>query len=347
MEKVQINHNASSTTAIMLAIASSAIAAHVAGARVPARRRVPARAAATSPSFTKTVTAHHVSKRVNSMRPAAAFAASVFAAKDEDDDEWEDIDPNDIEFLDGEFVVEAFDDEAQLAKALCAEVEENAKACLSERGGFSLAVPGGSVAKALAGLKDVKDVDWSKVHLFFVNERVPDGKCYNLAMDTWVKAVNMPEANVHKCDAGGSVEEEAAAYEAQMRTLAEGDDDAMMLDEVNGLPVFDLILLGMGADGHVGSIYPESKALKDETGAAVLGVDMPDKRSVTMSMPLINTAERVVVAASGVKKAETVRAVLEDDESELPGACVDAFSTIFFLDTGAASKLVAYAEEEA
>ena len=48
-----------------------------------------------------------------------------------------------------------------------------------------------------------------------------------------------------------------------------------------------------------------------------------------------------------VKKAETVRAVLEDDESELPGACVDAFSTIFFLDTGAASKLVAYAEEEA
>ena len=65
----------------MLAIASSAIAAHVAGARVVARRRVPARAAATSPSFTKTVTAHGSSKRVNSMRPAAAFAASVFAAK--------------------------------------------------------------------------------------------------------------------------------------------------------------------------------------------------------------------------------------------------------------------------
>ena len=102
----------------------------------------------------------------------------------------------------------------------------------------------------------------------------------------------------------------------------------------------------MGADGHVGSIYPDSAALKDETGAAVLGVDMPGKRSITMSLPLINTAERVVVAASGTKKAETVRAVLEDDESELPGACVDAFSTIFFLDSGAASKLVAYAEEE-
>ena len=125
------------------------------------------------------------------MRPAATFAASVFAAKDDDDD-WEDIDPDDIEFLDGEFVVEAFDDEDQLAKALCAEVEENAKACLAERSGFTLAVPGGSVAKALAGLKDAKGIDWSKVHLFFVNERVPDGKCYKLAMDTWVSAVGMP-----------------------------------------------------------------------------------------------------------------------------------------------------------
>ena len=329
----------------MLAIASQAIVPRVA-TRVDPRRRVPTRAAATSPSSLKPrgVVAQPA-KRV-AMRPAAAFAASVFAAKDDDDDDWEDIDPDDIEFLDGEFVVEAFDDEDQLAKALCAEVEENAKACLAERSGFTLAVPGGSVAKALAGLKDAKGIDWSKVHLFFVNERVPDGKCYKLAMDTWVSAVGMPDANVHKPDAGGSVEEEAAAYEAQMRTLAEGDDDVMMLDEVNGLPVFDLILLGMGADGHVGSIYPDSDALKDETGVAVLGVDMPGKRSITMSLPLINTAERVVVAASGTKKAETVRAVLEDDESELPGACVDAFSTIFFLDSGAASKLVAYAEEE-
>ena len=329
----------------MLAIASQAIVPRVATRVVP-WRRVPTRAAATSPSSLKPrgVVAQPA-KRV-AMRPAAAFAASVFAAKDDDDDDWEDIDPDDIEFLDGEFVVEAFDDEDQLAKALCAEVEENAKACLAERSGFTLAVPGGSVAKALAGLKDAKGIDWSKVHLFFVNERVPDGKCYKLAMDTWVSAVGMPDANVHKPDAGGTVEEEAAAYEAQMRTLAEGDDDVMMLDEVNGLPVFDLILLGMGADGHVGSIYPDSDALKDETGVAVLGVDMPGKRSITMSLPLINTAERVVVAASGTKKAETVRAVLEDDESELPGACVDAFSTIFFLDSGAASKLVAYAEEE-
>ena len=83
-------------------------------------------------------------------------------------------------------------------------------------------------------------------------------------------------------------------------------------------------------------------ALADESGAAILGVDMPTKRSVTMSMGLINTAERVVVAASGVGKAETVRRALEEDDETLPVSSVDAFSTIWFLDLGAASKLEAY-----
>ena len=73
---------------------------------------------------------------------------------------------------------------------------------------------------------------------------------------------------------------------------------------------------------------------------------MPSKRSITASLALINTAERVVVAASGVGKAETVRAALEDEECELPGAMVDAFSTIWFLDAGAASKLQAYADAD-
>ena len=128
--------------------------------------------------------------------------------------------------------------------------------------------------------------------------------------------------------------------------MRELDNDILPVDEANGLPVFDLILLGMGADGHVGSIYPNSEALNDESGAAVLGVDMPEKRSVTMSLGLMNTADRVVVAATGVGKAETVRRVLEEDDCELPGAMVDAFSTIWFVDMGAASKLQAYAGEE-
>jgi 6-phosphogluconolactonase len=276
-------------------------------------------------------------RRLAALRVPATRAKIVAAAgsADEFDLSAEDID---LEFVGGEFVVEAFDDADALATALCMEVVENAKACIEERGAFTFAVPGGSVAKSLSGLKDVKDVDWAKVHLFFVNERVPGSKCLDLAMDTWARDCGIPAQNVHAVK-GDSPAKAAADYEDQMRQL---DRNCLPLDEANGLPVFDLVLLGMGADGHVGSIYPDSDALNDESGAAVLPVEMPSKMSITMSLALINTADRVVVAASGAKKAETVRVALEEEESRLPGALCDAFSQIWFLDKEAASKLQAY-----
>jgi len=242
---------------------------------------------------------------------------------------------------DGEFVVEAFDTEDELAQALCLEVEENARGCLEERGAFTMAIPGGSVAKALVGLREVKDIDWKKVHVFFVNERPMEGKCVSLAKKTWTDAVGIPDVNLHAVMATEDLQAAASDYEDQMRQLGE---NILPIDEENGMPVFDLILLGMGADGHVGSIYPNSEAANDESGACVVAVDKPGKQSVTMTMPLINTADRVVLAATGESKAETVRAALEDDLEwgELPGSMVDAFSTIWFLDMGAASKLSAY-----
>jgi len=258
---------------------------------------------------------------------------------EDDDVDWtREVDAGDG---DGEFVVEAFDASDDLARALCLEVEENARGCLRERGAFTMAVPGGSVAKALRGLREAEGLDWDRVHVFFVNERPGEQKCAKLAKETWTEACGIPDANVHCVMASDDVEACAADYEKQMRSL---DENQMPIDEENGMPVFDLILLGMGADGHVGSIYPNSDAANDETGACVLGVDMPGKRSVTMSMALINTADRVVLAATGSEKAETVRAALEDELEwgEIPGSMVDAFSTIWFLDLAAASRLSAY-----
>lgn len=265
-------------------------------------------------------------------------AANAKAA--ESDDDFDLLTEEDLEFVGGEFVLEAFDDPVSLANALCLETIENAKACIEERGAFTFAVPGGSVGKSLAGLADAKGVDWTKVHVFFVNERVPGTKCYDLAMDTWATGCGIPADNVHKVK-GDTTKKAAEEYTVQMRNL---DKNQLPVDDANGLPVFDLILLGMGADGHVGSIYPDSKALDDESGAPVLAVDSAAKKSITFSLALINTADRVVVAASGEGKAETVRLALEDEDCKLPGALCDAFSQIWFLDKQAASKLQAYEE---
>ena len=266
---------------------------------------------------------------------ARARGSRIARAGADDDVDWSE----EMEEGDGEFVVEAFDTADELADALCLEVEENARGCLEERGAFHMAIPGGSVAKALKGLADVEDIDWERVHVFFVNERPMEQKCAKLAAATWTKACGIPDENVHCVMQTEDMAAAAADYEEQMRSL-----DSLPIDEENGLPVFDLILLGMGADGHVGSVYPNSAAALDESGSAVLAVDMPGKQSVTMSIPLINTADRVVLAATGAEKAETVRASLEDELEwgEIPGSMVDAFSTIWFLDLGAASKLSAY-----
>ena len=112
------------------------------------------------------------------------FVALSTAAENEDDEDDEEM----FEIDEGEFIVEAFDTEEELSAALCLEVFENAKACIEDRGAFSLAIPGGSVAKALKGLCELEDegLDWSKMHVFFVNERPEEQKCYNLARTTWV-----------------------------------------------------------------------------------------------------------------------------------------------------------------
>jgi len=284
----------------------------------------------------------------------------MIASASGDDGEWGDdwSGDTDVDGV-GAPMVEVFDNADAVAAGLCAEVRETAMACIKTRGLFCFGVPGGSVAKALAGLvgpggsgssADV-DMDWSKVHCFFVNERPEEQKCYTLAMDTWASKVPIPAENVHAVKGGVSLEEAAAAYEAEMRRMA--DEGVLQSEEETGMPVFDLLLVGMGADGHVGSIYPKSAEVFTLDGRAVLPVDRPGKQSVTMSLELINAADRVVVAATGAGKAATVASCLEseivDDPKDagdgalafgdLPGASIAAWQTLWFLDEDAASKL--------
>jgi hypothetical protein len=126
--------------------------------------------------------------------------------------------------------VEAFDTEEELSAALCLEVFENAKACIEDRGAFSLAIPGGSVAKALKGLCELEDegLDWSKMHVFFVNERPEEQKCYNLARTTWVDEFiaqgKFKLENLHKVmENAEDLDGVAKDYEAQMFALAEDE----------------------------------------------------------------------------------------------------------------------------
>lgn len=275
--------------------------------------------------------------------PAAAAARAVRAAAGKgdadvdtgDDDGGWDAEADDA-LLDGGMRVQVFDTEEELAEGLCELVEECAQDAIAERGEFTLAIPGGSVTKALAGLKDV-DVDWSKVFVFFVNERCPARKNLALAKEVFADAVGLGDDQLFTVG-DGTPEEEAQAYQKALEELP------AMQRTSYGVPSFDLMLLGTGADGHVGSIYPDSPAAKLEMPGLVHGIDMPEKRSITFGLELMNAAETVVVACTGEKKASMVLKALTGDVekfSDLPCACVDPEEgeMYWFVDQPAATEL--------
>ncbi|KAI8469186.1 MAG: glucosamine-6-phosphate isomerases/6-phosphogluconolactonase-domain-containing protein [Monoraphidium minutum] len=242
--------------------------------------------------------------------------------------------------------------EAAVGARLCEMVAAAARDGIARNGRFVVAVPGGSVLKMLGGLTSATGIDWSKVHLWYVNHKVLShsdaASTHKKALDGFVKAVGIPTGNVAaplEPAAGQELSAAAAAaasdYEARLKATAA----AIGMESAGGLPRFDLMLLGMGADGHVGSLYPHKPTLDDASGAWVLPFQKSaDAASITLSLPVMSAGKQVVICLTGEKKAPAVKLAVEGAPArgELPGAMVapapDA-SLVWLLDAPAASQL--------
>lgn len=240
------------------------------------------------------------------------------------------------------------EDADAVGKAIRDIVSQAAERAISERGHFALAIPGGSILKMLAG--DIADKEsWtSKTTLFYVNHKCVDmddgelathAKARKLFLDEWggVNSIIM--------DGTADGDKEAASYEAKMRALS---PDVLPRCSDTGLPVFDLSLIGVGDDGHVGSLYPgREEVLVGNDGPWVLPVAMKEPPSITLSLPLMQNGREVVIAACGVSdkypqgKSEGMRrAVVADDETlvTFPAVGLRECAT-WVMDQMAASKL--------
>ena len=184
-------------------------------------------------------------------------------------------------------------------------------AVLATQDRFSVAFSGGSTPRRLyeilAAPPFSEQVPWERVHVFWGDERCvpPDdpGSNYHMARESLLDHVPMPAGNIRRVH--GEMEPEAAA-QAYVRELS-GFFDAPW-------PTFDVVLLGMGEDGHIASLFPGSRALS-ETTHPVVGVtaDYQNRpaRRVTLTPPAINSARQVIFLVTGAEKANTLRAVLE------------------------------------
>ncbi|KAF9480024.1 6-phosphogluconolactonase [Pholiota conissans] len=238
----------------------------------------------------------------------------------------------------------AFPTKDALQHDLAAFIVRAQKDSIDKKGRFTIALSGGSLPNMLKGLISNSHIKWNHWQVYYVDERVvpldhPDSN-HRACTDALFAHVPIPAENIHTIDPAlfGELEELADSYEKLLIHEFAQKDAARF-------PVFDLILLGMGPDGHTASLFPAHDLLAEEDRwvAYVEDSPKPPLRRITFTYPVINHAARVVFVASGADKAATIAHVLEHPEEGLPAARVRPVfpgQLYWFVDDAAASKTV-------
>jgi len=197
----------------------------------------------------------------------------------------------------------------EIAEAAARDFATRAEEAITERGRFAVALAGGSTPKATyeALARDYADkLDWGRVRLFFGDERTvpPDHEDSNYRMAQRTLLSRVPIGGLHRMRGELPPAEAAAAYEEELREFFGPD----------AFPSLDLILLGLGEDGHTASLFPETSAL-DVTDSWVVAnpVLKLETTRLTLTIPVINAAKAVTFLVAGEGKAEALKEILESD----------------------------------
>ena len=222
------------------------------------------------------------------------------------------------------------------------DFERSCTQAVQQNGRFVCVLSGGSTPKALYALlakSYAGRLPWPQIHLFWGDERfVPptDSESnYHMAFTELLSKVPVPQQNIHRVHTEtGSPEEAANRYEQEIRSTFPGQ----------ALPAFDYLLLGLGENGHTASLFPHSAALKITNRLVVASyIEELKANRITMTVPLLNNARRIIFLVSGEKKATVLRDVREGTSKpdDLPSQLIRAGngSLCWLLDRPAASLL--------
>ncbi|MQL72921.1 hypothetical protein Taro_005273 [Colocasia esculenta] len=224
---------------------------------------------------------------------------------------------------------------------------------VKERGVFAVAFSGGSLISVMGRLCEApynQTVDWTKWHILWADERVV-GKNhvdsnYKLAKNGLLSKVPVLSSHVHSINDNLTAEEAAAEYEFVLRQLVK--TRTVDVCESSDCPKFDLILLGMGPDGHVASLFPGHPALEQREDWVTYLTDSPEPppERITFTLPVINSASNVAIVVTGEAKSMAVHRAIDDvaEESDavtFPARMVQPTDgqLVWFLDRSAASRL--------
>ena len=195
----------------------------------------------------------------------------------------------------------------------------DAQKAIKAKNTFYVAISGGNTPKRffelLGEVPEAKALPWDRIHLFWVDERYvpPDSQWsnYKLAADTFLAKVTIPQENIHRIPTEYSDFKIAACcYEETVR-------EVFGLEE-NQVPEFDLIVLGMGAEGHTGSLFPDSYAPFDKENLACVVYVLDEKLNrITLTHPVLCAASHLAVLVAGEEKAAILKEVLASEPDEV------------------------------
>jgi 6-phosphogluconolactonase len=235
-----------------------------------------------------------------------------------------------------------------LFQAAADEVLRAAAEAIAQRGRFTIALSGGSTPRnmfALIAANASGNLPWEKMFFFWGDERhVPPNdpeSNYRMAKETLLSKVPVPSANIFPVPSENP--DAAAAAQAYEETLRK-----FFAVSAGDFPRFDLILLGMGPDGHTASLFPETAALQEKSRLVVANwVEKMQTSRITFTLPVLNAARCVAFLVSGADKAPVLHEVLEGKApgEKYPSKLVQPTDgkLIWFVDRAAASELSAAA----
>lgn len=236
--------------------------------------------------------------------------------------------------------LEVLDNPLTVARAAAEQFAAAASRVLGDHERFTVALAGGSTPRAMYEIlaTSFRDrIEWSRIDIFFGDERCvpPDHKDsnYRMAREALLDHVPLGADRVHRMAGERDPAEAARAYEQIVRRV---------LGTSHEPPRLDLVLLGMGPDGHTASLFPGTKALEEKHRLVVENfVPKLDAWRITMTAPLLSAAAEVIVITAGEEKAEALALALEAPEGTVPIQLVRPVSgqMTWIVDRAAASKL--------
>jgi len=234
------------------------------------------------------------------------------------------------------------------AAAAAERFAELAQKAVTDHGQFFVALSGGSTPEPmyqLLGEKAWKNkVEWSKVHLFWSDERCvspqDEDSNYRMTRMSLLQHIPAKEENIHRIK--GELEPERAAdeYEKVLRKIFGVDESRD--DDPPGFPRFDLVMLGLGENGHTASLFPDTRALEEDKRWVVANfIPEMDAWRITFTYPLINHAAHIMFLVTGEKKALIFHELLEgnNEQLEYPALGIEPLDGTleWFVDEAAAS----------